>query len=215
MNEDNTLMNEDNNRFHLQGDSKEFSSEHFDEDVLDSDPIEEELRYRYKFDEHHVYDRRPQNNNVHGIRTKENQDYHHPHIDRSGEFVASPVDPGMSSPGFEEKTSNLFLTPHAIKSSYQPVYFQGAYRGQYVDRISKTRRSRGPSNRSVKSAILNSPLARGVNNIKNRIQRGGKKLFFRHNQGGLSGTSFDSPSYGMSIMNGIHFQVLSFNLEYG
>ena len=190
-------MNEYENDFNHQDHSFEFYEDHLDQAEEYPQSIKEyESRHRQHLDVHHKYENRPAQNHVHRKRTPKHQVYSNSHIDRSGEFVASPMDPGMSYPGEDEKDPNL-LTPYPTKSSYHPVYFNGAYRGQYVDNL-PTRRSRSQSNRSLKSVILNSSLGRGVRKIKNRLQRGGKRVFFRNNQGGLSGSSFNSPSYGIN-----------------
>ena len=123
---------------------------------------------------------------------------HQSNISRSGDFVASPPDPGMSFPGPEERTSKLLLTPHA-KSPYRPVYFQGAYRGTFLDKMSKMqkRRRQGFNFRSPKSIVRNSPFYRAGNKIFGRLVGGTRKVFFKNNQGGISGSSYNSPSYGM------------------
>ena len=178
----------------LQDHSNPFIDNHYDE-VDGYDEYKEHAsshRKQYSYDE--KYENVPITKNAHEERRPKYLTYDHSHVDRSGEFVASPVDPGMSYPG-EDKQPNFNLTPHQTQSSYQPVYFNGAYRGQYVDKAPKNRRKNRRA--SFKSIIRNSALGRGVNKIKTRIQRGGKRVFFRNNQGGLSGSSFNSPSFGM------------------
>ena len=66
-------MNEDSNGFYHQDGSNDFYGEHSDEDEMYSNPQEEELRHRYKFDEYHTYEHRPQDSNVHEKPTKENK----------------------------------------------------------------------------------------------------------------------------------------------
>jgi hypothetical protein len=127
------------------------------------------------------------------------QDYraYQPQIGRSGDFVASPPDPGMSVQIPEERTFNRLLTPHDT-SPYRPVYFQGAYRGTYLDRMSKMRKRR---RQGVNSRVRNSPLYKAGNKILGRIVGGTRKVFFKNNQGGISGSSYNSPSYGMPNVN--------------
>ena len=187
-------INDYDNAGFLQHQSNPFNDNHYDS-VEDYDEYKEHAsRYskQYSYDE--KYEDAPITKNAQEERRPKYLSYDDSHVDRSGEFVASPVDPGMSYPG-EDKQPNFNLTPHQTQSSYQPVYFNGAYRGQYVDNAPKNRRkNRRPS---FKSIIRNSALGRGVNKIRTRLQRGGKRIFFPNNQGGLSGSSFNSPSFGM------------------
>ena len=126
---------------------------------------------------------------------QENTDYYHRQIKRSGksgDFHASPRDPGMPDP--EERTAGLFLTPYgSLISASRPVH-PGAYNGRYID---KRRKAPKLGFKSPRSLIRNSALFRAGASIKNRITKGTNRIFFRNNHGGSRGSLFNSPSYGI------------------
>ena len=129
--------------------------------------------------------------NVHGFNHGQENIPSHP-FKRSGEFMASPHDPGLS------RTKENLLTPPPLHTPYRNVYFQGAYRGYPIESNQKTRRQVNRY-RSPKDILRNSHFYRTGVNIKDRLLRGTQKIFFRNNLGGISGSTFNSPSFGMCI----------------
>ena len=129
--------------------------------------------------------------NVHGFNHGQENIPSHP-FKRSGEFMASPRDPGLS------RTKENLLTPPPLHTPYRNVYFQGAYRGYPIESNQQTRRQVNRY-RSPKDILRNSHFYRTGVNIKDRLLRGTQKIFFRNNLGGISGSTFNSPSFGMCI----------------
>ena len=127
--------------------------------------------------------------NVHGFNRGQENIPSHP-FKRSGEFMASPKDPGLS------RTKENLLTPPPLHTPYRNVYFQGAYRGYPIESNQQTRRQVNRY-RSPKDILRNSHFYRTGVNIKDRLLRGTQKIFFRNNLGGISGSTFNSPSFGM------------------
>ena len=103
---------------------------------------------------------------------------HYSRIKRSGDFVSSPRDPGITT---REGRTFESLTPYT-RSQYRPVYFGGAYKGRILGSTLGAD-VKWPSPKYFRG---NSPLYKARKKVSERI--------FFDNNGGGSSSSYGTPN---------------------